>query len=156
MIFILFGALACQHPTDLSPNPDIITVNEDVLTVEDIRNLFDSSAGRNTVASLQSSVDPSTVKLDVQTESKHILWDFAFKQDGADPNYPVIIIPVKNADVSNKMFPDMNPNGYRLLAFQHTEDKKRIGYHIRDVHPDEAYVKAKMKQKNITALPKTY
>ncbi|TDS05542.1 hypothetical protein, partial [Sphingobacterium paludis] len=55
--------------------------------------------------------------------------------------------PLKNNYVNRSVFPDMNPRGYRIVAFQHSPNYETTAC-IIEFHPDTAYLNRNAALKN--------
>jgi hypothetical protein len=82
-------------------------------------------------------------------------WDNAFTHNNSVKGFPVIMVPLKNNNVNRSIYPDMNPKGYRLIAFQHN-DEKEIKWQIFEVHPDVKYVKVQMMLRGVSEIGNEY
>lgn len=156
-LLIIAGLTACRKTA--SDTQQEVIQQTDELTIEQVKkhylNLVENPREVSEKTPSLSSVTKSYVSpiqarkqanarflLGMYDEKPQMDWDNYYKNDFVK-GYPVILVPVKSTDLNRSFLPDMNPNGYRVVAFQHNTDKSEIKSNIQEIHPDKEYLKRK-------------
>ncbi|TDS08964.1 hypothetical protein, partial [Sphingobacterium paludis] len=112
----IFTFVSCKVENELS---ELNSKKE--LTVQEAKKTARILSQQSEVRRKTKSSSPKSGRAVLETDIP--IYDFDWDNqyfNNKVPGFPVIMVPLKNNYVNRSVFPDMNPRGYRIVAFQHS------------------------------------